>query len=566
MVKFSFNKRIVEGVVLLLFFGTLLYLGAAPLLQQRIVHEFPHGYYASDAFWQIVYTTQVYDTGNDALRPFYDSLGYQDVLGVLPPATYELGAGFAHLVGIAPYDALILLITLLFSFSALIMFLIIRRFNRNVALLSLPFMTMLFAAPNYTAITWGKHLVITGGFFLLTFFWSLLAMDMQPKKQGWTIIGIFLAAILMSHPPEFIFAVSFLIGMSVLYFLNGSFDRNQTKEWAYGLLLGFVLALPYAVIFYNTLWKGASTTIRWFKIIPDIGYPVLHLTDFSGWIGIVLAVGFGIAILQSIQHRKRKVYLLIIGISLFMLALGLSNYIGMQERSFQQRYFWPLYLAFFFGLGVWFAIKLFGKIVPLKKIRYPLIIILIIILTPIIIEKTHHSSTSPGLMDPYHWESFQFIKEKTAKDARILYVYGDVYNQKPILLAGQRRSYWIELRPLMEDIKNRIIPSTFETTEINNGDGQLAYRTGLFSFGYHLIEDNPKITANRSICTFDYVVFDKVSSNRGIIQYTELIRKAYTSYLQQKGKGQLKEVFQNAATIIYHNKHPTEGCFDDQKF
>jgi len=541
MVKFSFNKRIVEGVVLLLL--TLLYLGAAPLLQQRIIHEFPHGYYASDAFWQLTYATHVYNVGSDKYRPFYDSAGYEDVIGVLPPMAYQLSAAFAHLSGIPIYDALIFLIILIFSFASMVMYLIIRKLNRNVALLSLPFMLLVFSKSNFAAITWGKHLVIMGGFFLLATFWALTEEDLD--KQ-YLLLGLFLGATLLSHPPEFIFAVVFMVGLIAWRFLRKQPQLKKVKNDALAVVIGLILSGYYVIIFYFTLWKTAQPGLTLFHPIVKASWPLLYPRDFGILGGAILLIGLVLALFYLWKEKGK-----IVAISIYMLALGLSNYIGLQERSFQQRYFWPFYLSLFFGLALFHAIN---QIPLIKKHLFTVSIVLILLSSPFIIAGYYQKQEYPGLMDPYHWEAFKYLKENTSRNAKILYIYGDSYGQIPILMMTERRAFLMDTTSLVEDIKNNQIRAIHSIREVLNADAKLAYRTGLFSFRKRMIDNNIVEVTNRSFCDFPYVVLDRISRTPQLAQYNLQVREIMLKHKQ------INEVFTNGVVSILHNKRPGEDC------
>ncbi|MFH1321452.1 MAG: hypothetical protein ABII90_12485, partial [Bacteroidota bacterium] len=240
----------------MIIFFSLLDIGIGNLYDHKIVHEFPYGFFASDSFWWYVYSEHTYDVGNFKYRPFYDSFGHEDVVGTVPPVLFHLSAMFAHTSGFELHNTHLLLIVTMFCLSPLVFYFLVRKYNKNIAVLALAITPLIFAKTSYYSVLWGKHIVITGGFFLVCFVWSLKEMDL---KQFFIIIAIFLSATFISHPPEAIFGAGMiLLFIAYNYAVKRKIEIDTYKKIVFALLIVAVLSSYYFVDFINTfgVWQG----------------------------------------------------------------------------------------------------------------------------------------------------------------------------------------------------------------------------------------------------------------------------------------------------------------------
>lgn len=244
--------------------------------------------------------------------------------------------------------------------------------------------------------------------------------------------------------------------------------------------------------------------------------------------------------------------------ALYMLALGLSNYVGMHDRSFQQRYFWPLYLAIFFGLTLYTAVNYLSKLLRTRRsflISLVVSIILIIVMVGAEVEPVQ----SPGLIHPLLWEGFLWVRENTQQDDRILFAYGDGLDQKPVLLMGQRRSWFIEQESLISTMQQGILSPSFIIGEVANTDGSNPYRTSLLTFDTHYKPGLTKKIGERSVCDFDYIVIPRVSRQEAFAIYNNLMR----NHLLLSSDRQ--ETFSNQYLSIIRNDAPGGQCYEETK-
>ena len=93
-----------EKPYLIVVIGLLLFLGVSNLWDNRIQHNYPYGYFASDTFQQQTRAEGIKDAGNYRYEPFYIVKGYTDVVGYYTALIHHLGVLLSFASGIPLYD------------------------------------------------------------------------------------------------------------------------------------------------------------------------------------------------------------------------------------------------------------------------------------------------------------------------------------------------------------------------------------------------------------------------------------------------------------------------------
>ena len=548
-------KYDLEKIFLVTVFGVLLWAGAANLWDYRLDHEFPYGLMASDAFQHQTRAEGIKVEGNYRLEPFYISGGFKDAIGFYNPLMYHLGIVFSYVSGLETWDSTYLLIFILGCLSALGMYLIIRGFNKNVAILSLPLMILIFASKDggpgpYAGFTWGVWPAYIGHFFLIAVFWVMANMEI---KRSYVLLSIFLSGVALGHTSELIFAVLFIAIYLAADILMKRFDIKKLKNVIYAGAIFFVVSIYYLIIFKFT-WGAVDEGIFSFSIEKTTLDPTFYLIDFKlTLIFIILGVIF------SLLFIKKMPVALVSGI--FMLLIGTGNYYGFSRHAFRTKALWPIYLSVFFGL----AIYQIGKFLIKKwKMRHSLITSLVLLILfmglfsmPFIPQ--YKKFTSQGLMNRYNWEAFRWVKDNADIDASVLFLYGDAYGQNAILRNAERTSYLINSNNYADALNNKLVKREYLIRLTGDHSGvRYAYRKSLFSYGYHLVEDlNNTVTKDRDICSFDYYVFDTSGRIQALAQYNLLIKDILVK------NDWIEEVFSNELTTIIKNNKPGQECIPD---
>jgi len=543
--------NLLEKTFLLLIFSILLYTGYSNLADHTLKHGFPYGYLASDAFQHQIRAEAIKDTGNFRYEATYISNGFEKAVGRYPPVIYHLAVNFSYLSGLEVYDSVYFLIFLLGSLSAFVMYIIIRDFNKNIALLSLPLTILIFASGSYMGFTWGHWPSIVGQFFLLAFFWSILRMNV---KLSFIFIAFFASAMILTHTSEMVFGVLFLILFFIFKFLNKNLKIRGIKTMLAAGILSFIVSSYYLIIFKNT-W-AISQPYTFFIMPLWEGNPGLYIGNF-GIILIFIVMG----IILSLLIIRRMHISLIIG--LVMLLVGFTNYIGFDFRAFQVRFFWPIYLSVFFGFALYKLSKL-----AIKKWNILhsgiLSVVLIVLLTGLIkIPSVHQYEklSTPGIMNPYHWEILNWFPKNTDEDAKLYFFYGDIYSQDALLRNSKRLHYQADPEDIIDALNNKEIRRNYLTEFPGDGGGGITYRLSFLKFGNYAKEQPEEFFfGKKDICTFDYYIFDKVSRQPVLAQYNLMI----ASELLQKDF--INIVFENEVAVILKNNNPGADCIEERKF
>lgn len=541
-IKLKWNFKVAESIFLIIvFFVSLLIVG--DLFDNKLSHDFPHGYYASDCFWHQSVSQYIKDVGKYKTQPPYMSMGFDDIVGFNPPILYHLAPILSYATGLEVYDTIYLLAMIFICLGFIIFYLINKRLSKHIAILSIPLFIFMFVKSFPVSFTWGQWILVTGSFFLIVFFWSMCNLEL---KKSWIIIGIFLSALALSHTSEFIFAIGFIaIYLSLKFILFRKIDFNEIKKLIIAGIVSLILSIYYLIIFKFTWGKSGY---HFYVNINEAGFRIAWLADF-GFILIALAIGF-IFWLFIIKKKYSPTLL----IPIYMLGIGYTNYIGFGNRAFQTRFFWPIYLSLFLGLVLYYILK-----VPFKKIN-PLVSIIISILLILSFKGTYYQKiSSAGIMNPYHWEVLNWVKENTPEDSRVYYFYGDIYGQNALLWNSKRVPVKVNTNGFVEALNNRTIKREYSSAFASASDNGFPYRKSLFSFGSHTREEGVKKSRVVDICQFDFFVLDKVSGQQVLAQYNMIIRD------QLLKKEFISEVFNNEVSSILFNEKPGEECINEQR-
>ena len=550
--KFDFEK-----IYLIIFFFLLLWAGIANLWGNEISHDFPFAYMASDAFQHQIRADSIKQMGNYRYEAPYIAGGFKDAVGFYPPLMYNLDVIMSYASGLEVYDIAYILTFIILGFAALIFYFIIRKLNKHIAMIALPLSFLLFSkGPGigpYALITWGSWPLIFGQFFLICFFWYFSNYKL---KNSWIFLALFLSAIALQHQIELFFAALFITIMLIVWFIKKELNLEKIKQLTLGGISFFIISIYFLIIFKFTFTK--TNALKLFDIVKTTSTEqTLYLSNF-GLMLFFIIIGMVLALFII-----KKKFSMVILISFFMLLIGYGNYIGLDRHAFKTRTIWPIYLSLFLGISIYYLLKL---VIKKWKIVYSftLAIILMLVLSGIIaIPKIPHSEkfTSPGVMDPYHWQALMWVRENTQEDAKVLFLYGDVYNQNALLRNAFRVPYMVDTKEYISAITNKTIKRHMKIHLLGDHHGVLyAYQKSLFSYGYHAEEAGWDYFYNtsRDICDFNYIIVDKIAREQALAQYNVLIANELLK------NDFIKPVFDNNFVVILKNNNKGERCIAEQ--
>lgn len=539
-----------EKPLLAAFFVLLLFLGVSNLWNHKIQHDFPYSYMASDTFQQQTRAEGIKDAGSYRYEPFYIVKGWKDVIGYYPPLLHHAGI-LLSFSGIPVYDTVYFMVFFNAILAAFVMYLIIRKYNRHIAMLSLPLAVLIFSSKSYVGFLWGHWASITGQLFLIAVFWAISRLDI---KNSEILLGLFLAALALSHTSELVYAAGFIALYSLMVFISRRFDWAYIKKMMIAAAISLMLSV-YSLYIFNYSFKAMNP--YQFEVSKDWGgTPIFYLSDF-GLLLIFMAIGF----IAAFFFFKRMDIVLLSGF--FMLLIGYTNYIGFGIRAFQPRLLWPIYLSVFFGLGLYMLINFIHSKFKSASVLAVAILFVLALSNVIAVPKvpSYQKVSSPGLMDMRHWEAFRWISENTPIDSKIYFFYGDVYGQDAILRNSKRLHVQVIPDDFIESLQNRTVKRVYQTESPADHGAGMPYSQSFLKVGLHL-RDEPDywlLKVDQDICLFDYHVFDKVSMQPVLAQYNAIIAN-------QMFKKNAEVAFENDAVVILKNNNPGGDCIEQVKF
>jgi len=548
----------IEKILLLAFFISILFLGPGILFDHKIKHDFPFAYGASDSFQHQTRVEAIKDLGNK-FDASYLVKGNEDFIIIYPPVMYQLAIILSYASGLETYDSIYFVIVFFAVIATFVMYFIIRSFNITIAILSLPLSLLIFSSPASTGFLWGHWPSVLAQSFLILVFWSVSKINI---KYSFVLIAIAISATALTHTSATIFVFLFLALFFGLKLILRKLTKEDFRSMTLAIITFMIISFYYLIIFINT-WVVKQPYE--FSILPVWdGNPGFYIAGFG-----LLLIPMVIGIIYSIAKIKTSHVVIIVSIA--MLIGGFMNYVGFQVRSFQIRFFWPIYLSALVGLGIYVVLKLVIKKWNIIYTSILFIVLLVLfsgIVTLPIIKQTNIQTipsipslnrvTSPGLMNPFHWEALTWFNDNTPKNATIYFFYGDIYSQDALLRNTKRVHQQIVPGDFVKALQERKIKKEYISEVPGDSAGSFYRRTSFFHF-VRAVKVPGLYYGPRNICIFDYHVFDKVSRQNVLAQYNLLIANG----MIEKGA---EVVFDNEVVVILKNNNVGGDCIEEKDF
>lgn len=483
-------------------FLILLVLGPGVILDRGLYHSMPFNYKANDAAVHLGYITWLQEHGAwDVYAPWF-SMNYADVVAFNPPILYVASVIFSNATGMPLWDSIYFIVLMFAILGCLAFFLILKRFDKWVALLACPIFLLIFFVKFSLVFTWGTWIFVVGSVILIGFFYYF--------DHPW-LAPILLAGTALCHTPEYIFGVGFLV-FYVAY--------NKGKDWWPHLrtvLISVLISSVYLWIFYNT-WM--QVTPYHFKVeFASTGFDIgtVTLMDFSL---LLIPLAFGLLLL-SFNFLKLKEKRLPILIGWYMIGIGLTSLIGFGLRAFQTRLFWPIYLAVFIAYPIYFFIQ------NLTEDKKRVIVAVAVILLSLGVVLTHQiDKEKSSVFFKDRWDSFQWIKANTAPTAKILNFYSFDTDQKALLWLSERNVYFIEKENLHLLFNGTNLSRYVPVRQIGECKSSYAYLDGL-KFKYHWDELNKTDSSLMDLCGFDYYTLSSLNPDPTLTELHKYISSVF---------------------------------------
>ncbi|MBL7147279.1 MAG: hypothetical protein ISS82_00445 [Nanoarchaeota archaeon] len=556
------NERI-DSFFLLIFITIFLWMSLGPIMNYRLVNDFPTGFGSCDAYAWFTYSQNIYESGNFKYDPPFLHLNYEGFVSPEPPLFLHLNAYLSHALGIPLYDAQVLLGVLLIIFAILIFFVTIKSYNPILAYFSIPLTVFSFTFPFIAGLVFGILPAIFGFLFLFATLFILLNMDI---KYSSIILGIFFSAMIMGHPIrvfEFLFFGGFLF---LLLLIFKKMNWQFFKKIILSIFLAFITSLYYLSVLKERFINESGNFA--FKPVLVGRYMNISLNDF-GIIQYVIILGLILCFYFLIKDRKNlKVLIFTYPLVAFILVQFFRFH-----RMYQIAFFWPLFFSLAFGsvLYMIFQFKLLSKINK-KKLAC---LIIAIILSSIFIYQYYYFFREPVLEKIYEsgttslnqkqWDNLVWISKNTKLNAKILFFYSADRNLGGYFFFPARRlGYYIQLNELDSAIEQRVLKKDYN---IKSYASPFFYkRNSKFPLKVTSL-DKETFDKELLICDFDYI-YGKIAipvttiGNRDIIDKRTESRVLYTVDLFNtllKNKN-FEIVHKNEEALILKNNDPGGKC------
>ncbi len=551
-----------EYALLLLTLTLLLWLGPGTIWAHQVDHGYPYAYNAADAFQHQARAEGILLIGDYEYEPMERISGvFAEFPGYYPPTVSQLGALWAAIPGLETYHTTPALVFLSIFVSGALMYFIIRRFNKIMALLSLPLYLYLFSTPvAMRYFTWGHWPGIFGQLFIFLLAWTVLERDMP----GWILfILIALTGVFMAYTSYVIPTGIIILAALGLMLRNGELRMNRILTLALAAPVFLLIVSRFAIIFIN-VWgplMEAQTVVRdW----PGGGGAPVFAELGAIRLLVVCGAILSVVILSQQFLKKSVTKPLIILFGLVMFGLGYANAIGFHKRAFFVRLLWPIYLSVFLGILLYYAGQMLLKQLGIKwNLALGVGVTAILLIT--IAATISKPSAGAGTMNQQLWDGITWLRDTTPENATFAVMYGDVF-VGDLLWNLQRHHFLIDKGGYVEAFKNNSVKryplgvigtNVYPFTIIPE---DLHKKNPVF-WGWE--EDSSLAEKNlwkeRDICAWDYILFTKQSYQPALTQYGLYIANLLLE------KEWIDIVFQNDEVAILHNSNTGDACIEDQQ-
>jgi len=554
------KKPIFEFAFLLIIFGVLLWMGIGAYYEHTLNYDYPKGFMATDAFYKYDRAAFLDETGDNRHTPSYLCSGVEGIEERYPFISFHNIVLFKDASGLELYNSQLLLSVLYTILGGLLTYIIIRKYNQKLALLSVGIYGFLFVGNFYIGFLFGWWPQIMGSLLLVGIIWVMLNFDL---KGFHILLGLILASAFLTHTPEALFGGLFCAIAFGYNFIKNKFDLKLLKRMSLTFIVFLLFSLYYFPIFFESfLLHGSAGSITFSPKASSFPAPMFSHFGFYGWL-ILIGIGASIILLFNQKGKNWKYF----SMAFFMGLVTYSALIGLNERVYQNRFFWPIYFGIFFALGIHTLIKLIPLKIPMS-IYYIIPIILLVITTTYYFQPP---SSSGLVANKEMWEGMQWVRHNVPVEETALVLYGDSYNQHGIYSAFGHVMYNVDWSYLPNNLGFDLSESVskIESGTVTRNYSirpfihhiELPKRTSLLKLEYIDVWkltgedwDNGKGFRQRDLCTFNYVVIDRQSRVPQLAAYNLLIREKLLK------NSYIKEVFSNNWYSILKNDKTGESC------
>jgi hypothetical protein len=518
-----------ELLVLFLFTIAFMHSGPGTFLEHKVNYDGPIKYSATDAFTYSGYSAYARESDQVKYMGEWMTYGHEEGILFQPPLRIIAEVQMSHFSGINIHNTIYIMLFMYTYFTILYMYFIIRKYKKEIAMLSLPLTLIIFKFPFNLGYNWGIWSFIPGAIMM-----AAVLFYFSTKDEKIPIYIILFSALFFSYMKVAHFTILFIGIMLIISLIK----KEQTiqyiiKKWSI-ISIGSIIISGLIILILLSSWGVSSSASG--QIFGSLSVSEYHgirtpVLDSFNIITLIL-LGLGLLISFILKKKDYAIYL-----SWFLVFVSFSNTFLFGESVMKFRLYWPIWFMFFFGLTLYYILK---HIKPLNKEIF-FAILSIILMSYLGYANAFHVPSS--LAEPLTQEGYKWIRENTPKDADILFFYGDLFTQSTFM-STERKSYLLKKndKALIENATQANLQTSFQIEGTHDALAHYNVMEGL-TFKKEIKHLKELTTKKFHICDFDYFVISGVNDETLMninYQYIELIKEN-------------PERFRNNAMIIIQN-------------
>ncbi len=429
--KLSQEVLIVVLIVLLAVGG--LTLRNFPFSDGDLDKDMPPTITSFDLFAGTSWTKWIHDSEDARYNQPYRVMNVRSVT-VQPVYYFLFIATMTKLTTIPSYQTTQFLTHLSSMLVILMFFILVRRFlGWKVALIS----TTIAAFPAakwmfqmYIGFQYDQYaflFVPISMFFLISFFNK--EFDNRQTILAGILLGFFAVTMWLSHFVELFFYAPLLIALWIYFAWK---ERFAKKYWVIALI-ALLVFIPYVVYFFPITGQGhlAGGLVSKIDSLVNLGtfspYPdYWPHPRFDTWLNILGFLGLFFLGYKAYKREWDTKQTLTLILLLYVVAIGFSNYIGIDaNRAGRQLFNGLAVLAVFPAVGLYLVYSFVTA--KLKRLSIPIFLLLIGFLVFSTASTTFadlNAIDQGAFVDDAKWESIDWIKTNTPEDSLVFYLNG----------------------------------------------------------------------------------------------------------------------------------------------
>jgi len=422
-------------------------------------------------------------------------------------------------------------------------------------MLSLPVTLLIMSRLFNMGLWWGIWHFLLGVLFMI----ALIFITTTKLHKKWILFAILFAATIITHPPEAVFLFGFIILYYGIQLYQKKLQYSEIKSVIIGAIAGIILSINYIIIFMQTFLL--SEGFRGTASDGYFGFPDIFIGRL-GYYGFIFVLGFVFFLLT----KKKAIVPALMGIFLFFVSY--LTYFGFGKRAFTHRFFWHIYLAFFFGIAMYSIGKLVIKKWNIKHSFVLSLVLIFFLASPL----NATTKVGQGIMDPYTWGGLQWVAKNTPENARVYYFVfpPDALSQAAALYDSKRLAFKISYKDVTRALQAGELRNTYIFV-LADADPTYIVEKGLFNYCYirhELIPLDGNVVCEKgykqpekpiqetNICDMKYYYFNKFTQQQGFMQFNSVYRERLLA------NGWVNEVYSNQLVSILVNEKPGVECLE----